>query len=156
RGRGPAAVANWQNCRKAVTQSLRPWMLQGSGVAGGKPSSCGIAPRHCPDWIRGANVDATDAGSNSEAKSGSRRSGKVRRLIADQQYFGLDAKPFHDGAGRTLARLATAAPRIDVHTLGEDFHLDAAASWTLLRALLAGGLLLSEGPGTYKVSARFR
>jgi len=101
-------------------------------------------------------VDSTDAGSNSESKPDSRSSAKIRRLIADQQYFGLDAKTFHDGTSRTLARLATAAPRLDVHTLGEDFHLDAAASWTLLRALLAGGLLLSDGPGTYRTSARFR
>jgi hypothetical protein len=101
-------------------------------------------------------VDSNDAGSNPEAKPESRSAAKVRRLIADQQYFGLAAKTFHDGAGRALRRLSTATPRIDVHTLGEDFCLDAAASWTLLRALLGGGLLLSDGPGTYRQSARFR
>jgi hypothetical protein len=101
-------------------------------------------------------VDSNDAGSNPEVKPKSRPAAKVRRLIADQQYFGLDAKTFHDGTGRTLRRLSTATPRVDVHTLGEDFRLDAAASWTLLRALLGGGLLLSDGPGTYRPSARFR
>jgi hypothetical protein len=101
-------------------------------------------------------VDSADAGKNPEAKPDSRSNAKVRRLIADQHYFGLDAKIFHDGAGRTLTRLSSATPRVDVHTLGEDFRLDAAASWTLLRALLAGGLLLSDGPGIYRPSARFR
>ena len=101
-------------------------------------------------------MDSDDAGSNPKLKPESRPAAKVRRLIADQQYFGLDAKTFHDGAGRTLQRLSTATPRIDVHTLGEDFCFDAAASWTLLRALLSGGLLLSDGPGTYRPSARFR
>ena len=81
-------------------------------------------------------MDSNDAGSNPKVKPESRSAAKVRRLIADQQYFGLTAKTFHDGAGRTLRRLSTATPRIDVHTLGEDFCLDAAASWTLLRALL--------------------
>jgi len=83
---------------------------------------------------------------------------KVRRLIADQRYFGLDAQTFHRGAERMLARI-TALPgpaRIDVHGLGEDFRLDGAASWTLLRAMLAGALLLADGPGSYRVSAKFR
>jgi hypothetical protein len=84
---------------------------------------------------------------------------KIRRLIADQQYFGLDAKTFHNGAARMLARVSaqgTERPRVDVRTLGEDFHLDGAASWALLRAMLAGGLLLTDGPGNYRPAARFR
>ena len=84
---------------------------------------------------------------------------KIRRLIADQQYFGLDAKAFHDGAARTLARISAPGPekpRIDVRSLGEDFRLEAAASWALLRAMLAGGLLLTDGPGNYRPAARFR
>jgi hypothetical protein len=107
-----------------------------------------------------ANVDSSGAGSihSSEAKPEAHGAAKIRRLIADQQYFGLGAKAFHDGAGRTLARVsaATAESRLDVHSLGEDFHLDADASWRLLRALLAGGLLLSDGPGSYRPTARFR
>lgn len=84
---------------------------------------------------------------------------KIRRLIADQQYFGLDAKVFHDGAARMLARITAQGserPRVDVRTLGEDFRLDGAASWALLRAMLAGGLLLTDGPGNYRPAARFR
>jgi hypothetical protein len=88
-----------------------------------------------------------------------RRSAKVHRLIAGQEYFGLEAQALRDGIDRTLARLSTPGPqpsRIDVHALGEDFRRDAAASWTLLRALLAAGLLLPDGPGCYRPSARFR
>lgn len=84
---------------------------------------------------------------------------KIRRLIADQQYFGLDAKVFHDGAARMLARITAQGsdrPRVDVRSLGEDFRLDGAASWALLRAMLAGGLLLTDGPGNYRPAARFR
>jgi hypothetical protein len=129
-----------------------------AGLPAGNRRQPASHSRHCPAALkRGVNdVDSKDAGSNPEAKPESRPAAKVRRLIADQQYFGLDAKSLHDGAGRTLTRLSTATPRIDVHTLGEDFGLDAAASWTLLRALLGGGLLLSDGPGTYRPSARFR
>jgi hypothetical protein len=108
-----------------------------------------------------ANVDPSGAGSihSSEAKAEAHGAAKIRRLIADQQYFGLGAKAFHDGAERTLARVSKAAAeavRIDVHSLGEDFRLDADASWRLLRVLLGGGLLLSDGPGSYRPTARFR
>jgi hypothetical protein len=140
-----------------VTQSFRPWAHRVAGLPAGNRRQAASHSRHCPAAPkRGVNVDSNDANSNPGAKPESRPTAKVRRLIADQQYFGLDAKSFHDGAQRTLRRLSTAAPRIDVHTLGEDFGLDAAASWTLLRALLVGGLLLSDGPGVYKPSARFR
>ena len=67
------------------------------------------------------------------------------RLVANQQYFGFEARVFRAGAERVLARMAAQGPqqtRIDFRNLGADFHLDAAASWTLLSALLAGGLLL--------------
>jgi hypothetical protein len=106
-------------------------------------------------------VDPSGAGSihSAEAKPDAHGAAKIRRLIADQQYFGLAAKAFHDGAGRTVARVSKAtadSSRIDVHSLGEDFRLDADASWRLLRALLAGGLLLSDGPGSYRPTARFR
>jgi len=105
-------------------------------------------------------VDPSDAGStHPDAKPGARGAAKIRRLIADQQCFGLGAKAFHDGAERTLGRVSGPAAepaRIDVHSLSEDFRLDADASWRLLRALLAGGLLLSAGPGSYRPTARFR
>jgi hypothetical protein len=84
---------------------------------------------------------------------------KVRRLLAHQGYFGLEARAFHVGAKRTLERMSAPAPkqaRIDAHSLAEDFRLDAKPSGTLLRAFLAGGLLHRDGTGGYCVTERFR
>jgi len=58
-----------------------------------------------------------------------------------------------------LERISGRTPgpaRISVRSLGEDFHLDPAASWTLLRALVAGKLLHADGAGSYVATARFR
>ena len=110
-------------------------------------------------------MDPSDAGSSqrSDAKSDATPRGlgpgKIRRLIAGQCYFGVEAQAFHDGAKRTLARLSAPGkepPRIDLRSLGEDYRLDAAASWTLLRAMLANGLLRSDGPSNYRPAMRFR
>lgn len=123
-------------------------------VAGSEPSSADDS-RSGGD-SRGEN---SAAGAHADNAASARGAPKIRRLIADQQYFGLDAKAFHDGAARTLARISAPGsdkPRIDVRSLGEDFRLDAAASWALLRAMLAGGLLLTDGPGNYRPAARFR
>lgn len=134
-----------------------------------EPSDAGLsdlpvsAPeRSSPVELRGrsGSRDNTPAAEPAVDKAAPARGApKIRRLIADQQYFGLDAKAFHDGAARTLARISAPGsekPRIDVRSLGEDFRLDAAASWALLRAMLAGGLLLTDGPGSYRPAARFR
>jgi hypothetical protein len=83
---------------------------------------------------------------------------KARRLVAHQHYFGLEARAFRAGANRTLERMSAQAPeqaQIDVHSLGMDFRLDGAASSMLLQALLAGGLLRSDGSG-YRLTGRFR
>jgi len=113
-------------------------------------------------------VDPSSAGSSQvaevkEAKSGAAARGrattKIARLIAGERYFGVEAQAFHDGAKRTLARVSTlggAPPRVDLRGIGEDFRLDAAASWVLLRAMLADGLLCYDGPSDYRLGARFR
>ena len=65
----------------------------------------------------------------------------------------------HTGAERVIARMAAQAPnqaRIDVHSVSADFHLDAAASRTLISALLAGGLLYPDGTAGYCPTERFR
>ncbi len=83
----------------------------------------------------------------------------ARRLIADQQYFGLEANALRAGAGRALARISkqpAEEARIDIRSLGEDFHLDAAASSALLSALLTGGLLYPDGTGRYRPTRHFR
>lgn len=113
-------------------------------------------------------MDPSNAGSaqvtearevKSEETSPGRGAARTRKLIAGQHYFGVEAQSFHDGAKRTLARLSTLGrepPRVDVRSLGEDFRLDAAASWALLRAMLAEGLLRYDGPSNYQVAPRFR
>jgi hypothetical protein len=83
----------------------------------------------------------------------------AHKLIAYQRYFGLEARAFHSGASRMLARVSVPAlhpARVNVRSLSEDFRLDVAASGTLLRAFLAGGLLYPDGNGGYEVSERFR
>jgi hypothetical protein len=83
----------------------------------------------------------------------------TRRLIGDQQYFGLEAKALRTGAARTLARISTRPPEqasIDIRNIGDDFHLDAPASAALLSALLAGGLLYPDGAGRYHPTRLFR
>jgi len=84
---------------------------------------------------------------------------KGRRLIADQQYFGLEAKALRGGAARTLARLSAhpgGQAWIDLRNLGDDFHLDAGASAALLSAMLASGLLYPDGAGRYHPTRQFR
>jgi hypothetical protein len=84
---------------------------------------------------------------------------KLRRLVADRPYFGLEAQALRAGAERSLAHMSTQPPeqaRIDVRSLGEAFHLDAAASWELLRAFLMGGLLYPDGSGGYLPTRHFR
>jgi hypothetical protein len=105
----------------------------------------------------------SSAASNSTAKANAAASvaiqGKVRRLVAYQTYFGIEARAFHAGAARMLARMSAKAPdrtRITVHSLGEDFRLDAAASWTLLRAFVGGKLLHANGAAGYVATPRFR
>ncbi|HEX9278549.1 MAG TPA: hypothetical protein VGA51_19425 [Casimicrobiaceae bacterium] len=100
---------------------------------------------------------ATNASSSRE----SARSAGARkiRLIADQQYFGLDALALHIAAERVLARIAAQDPQrrwIDVRALSEDFRLDSAASGRLLTALVVEGLLESDGTGRYRPTALFR
>lgn len=86
-------------------------------------------------------------------------SGNLRRLVADRQYFGLDAQTLRVGAERTLARLSAKSPgeaRIDARSLGEDFRLDGPASSALQRELLMGGLLHPDGAGGYLPTRLFR
>jgi len=82
-----------------------------------------------------------------------------RRLIADQAYFGLEAKVLRGGAARTLARLSSLPAGkawIDLRSLGEDFHLDAGTTATLLTAMLSSGLLYPDGAGRYHPTRQFR
>ena len=80
-------------------------------------------------------------------------------MVADELYFGLEARALRAGAVRVLARSAAPgaeAARIDVRSLGVDFRLDAADSATLLKELRAGGLLRSDDTGGYRPTGRLR
>jgi hypothetical protein len=100
-----------------------------------------------------ADVDSLDHSAESRGVT------KIRRLIADQPYFGLDALTLQTGAKRMLVRIDSQGPRharIDVRSLGNDFRLDAAASRKLLSELLAGGLLHRDDTGGHRATALFR
>lgn len=84
---------------------------------------------------------------------------RMRRLIVDQRYFGLEARMFHAGAQRMLDRISAQAPapaNIDVDCIGTDFQLESPDNLGLLRAMLSGGLLVPDGSGYYQPTARFR
>jgi len=100
-----------------------------------------------------ADVDSHDHSAESRGVT------KIRRLIADQQYFGLDALALHTGAKRMLVRIDSQGPqqaRIEVRSLGNDFRLGAAASRKLLSELVAGGLLHRDDAGCHRATALFR
>jgi hypothetical protein len=85
--------------------------------------------------------------------------GKLRRLIASQHYFGLNARVFHTGAKRMHERISGqehGAEQIDLDGLGRDFALDPAEALHLLRAMLSGGLVVADASGYYRPTARFR
>jgi len=85
--------------------------------------------------------------------------GKLRRLIASQHYFGLDARVFHAGAQRMLERVSApehGAEQIDLDSLGRDFILQPAEALRLLRTMLSGGLVVPDGHGQYRSTMRFR
>jgi hypothetical protein len=105
----------------------------------------------------GTTAGSTDAEAawDVAASTGARK----LRLISDQQYFGLPASAFHAGAQRMLQRVGgqpEGRARIDLECLGHDFLLEPAECLALLRAMLAGGLLLPDGTGYYRPTARFR
>jgi hypothetical protein len=84
---------------------------------------------------------------------------KIRTLVAQQRYFGLEAHTFRAGAARALARMSGGSSeqvRFDTRTLAEDFRLDAEASAALLHALVAGGLLQADSGGELRPTLRFR
>ena len=79
---------------------------------------------------------------------------KIRRLIANEQYFGIDASTFHTGAERLVARAGAGARRaIDGGSLAKDFGVDAVAGRSLLTTFVAGGLLQPDGTAHYRPTA---
>lgn len=85
---------------------------------------------------------------------------KIRTLISNQLYFGLEPLAFRRGAGRTLTRVARIPPesaRVSLQMLGQDFRLEPAKAEALAQALIANRLL-QPFPGhatDYRLTERF-
>jgi hypothetical protein len=69
---------------------------------------------------------------------------KIRTLISNQLYFGLEPLDLRRGTERTLSRvfgLPADRARVTRETLREDFRLDTAGSEALVHAFVSDGLL---------------
>lgn len=77
-------------------------------------------------------------------------------LFTHRHYFGLDARAFHAGANRLLAR-TKAGPdaTFTVGAMAEDFAIDLTTSLRVLKALLADHLVERCTPTTYQPTPRF-
>jgi hypothetical protein len=85
---------------------------------------------------------------------------KIRTLISNQLYFGLEPLNLRRGAERTLSRVFGLTPdrvRVNAQTLREDFRLDTPEGNALVHAFVTGGLLQPdpETPGNYRLTERF-
>jgi hypothetical protein len=85
---------------------------------------------------------------------------RVRTLVTQRLYFGLDALHLRAATGRVLARVVGLPPeraRVSVRNLCQDFGVDAAQGRELIDELVAEGLL--EAPDElqtdYGLTARF-
>jgi hypothetical protein len=84
---------------------------------------------------------------------------KIRTLVVQRQYFGLEARAFRTGAARALARISPDAPTqsdLDADSIAQDFRVDPATGTALLHALVAGGLLQTGRDGKYRATTRMR
>ena len=86
---------------------------------------------------------------------------KTPTLVANQLYFGAEAKRLREAADRVLARVV-GIPReratVPLHAIAEDFRLAADASRAVVDEMVSGGLLerLSPGGMEYGITERFR
>jgi hypothetical protein len=86
---------------------------------------------------------------------------KVRSLISNQSYFGMDPLAFQRAAGRVLERvnkLPPEKPWLSMDALGKDFRLEPEAAQALAENFVAKGLLLSQGcpRGEYRLTDLFK
>ena len=85
---------------------------------------------------------------------------KIRTLISNQLYFGLEPLDLRRGTERTLTRvfgLPADRVRVTRETLREDFRLDTAEGEMLVHAFVSDGLLQADPltPGNYRLTERF-
>jgi hypothetical protein len=118
--------------------------------------NAGLAPltRNGTDFAFGAPAGPDSAGKFLP----SAQNRATVRLISSERYFGLAARVFHAGAQQMLARISAQPAdtgQLDLECLGRDFSLDPAPSLALLRAMVEGGLLVPDGTGYYRPTARF-
>ncbi|HET6463094.1 MAG TPA: hypothetical protein VFH33_04770 [Candidatus Krumholzibacteria bacterium] len=134
---------------------MESFILGASQVPAASPNPNQPVARSADSQFR---PDATVGVSRSDKLIKSRDVKSARRLISDQQYFGLEAGVLRAGAKRALARVTgrTSEECIDVRSLGEDFRLEGAAGAALLSAFLAGGMLYPDGIGRYRPTRLFR
>ena len=72
---------------------------------------------------------------------------KIRSLISNQLYFGLEPLNLRRGTERTLSRvfgLPRDRVRVNRETLREDFRLDISEADALVRSFVTGGLLQAD------------
>lgn len=86
---------------------------------------------------------------------------KIRTLISNQLYFGLEPLAFRRGTGRTLQRVTKLPPEkalVNAETLSKDFRIDPAGAEALLETFVAKGLLQSDGcpRGEYRPTELFK
>ncbi len=85
---------------------------------------------------------------------------KIRTLVSNQLYFGLDPLHLRRGAARTVSRvfgLPTERALVNAQSLAEDFRLDEASGDAFVHSLAAEGLLREEpgSTGNYHLTLRF-
>jgi len=85
---------------------------------------------------------------------------KVRTLVTQRLYFGLDAVQLRAAAGRAAARIVGLSPdraRVSAVNLRQDFAVDTIEGQALVNELVSEGLLKldSEQHGDYRLTDRF-
>ena len=91
---------------------------------------------------------------------GGEQSMKVRTLVLDRLYFGLDAMRLRTATGRALARVVGLPPdraRLSATHLRHDFAVDTIRGTGLVRELVDGGLLdpPDANQAGYRLTAEF-
>jgi len=85
---------------------------------------------------------------------------KIRSLISNQLYFGLEPLNLRRGTERTLSRVFGLPPdrvRVNRETLREDFRLDISVADALVRSFVTGVFhpATPENAGNYLLTERF-
>ena len=84
---------------------------------------------------------------------------KIRTLVVQRKYFGLEARAFRTGVARALARVSPHSPTVpplDADSIAQDFRVDPKTGTALLHALVAGGLLQTDKESKYRATTRMR